>query len=172
MAFPVDDVVVGERILTLDFGTFYRLHRQEIARTLALSLGDVQLADEAADEAMTRAFVHWKKVERMDNPQGWVYRVAFNWALSSLRRVRRAPRLKMVVESEEQPSVRDPHVQAALAALDVKHRSVVVCRHLLGWSEAQTASALGIRPGTVKSRLSRATAQLRSQLAPMIEESR
>ena len=44
-------------------------------------------------------------------------------------------------------------------------RSVVVCRLLLGLSEAQTAAALRIRPGTVKSRLSRATQELATTLA-------
>jgi DNA-directed RNA polymerase specialized sigma24 family protein len=46
----------------------------------------------------------------------------------------------------------------------VKHRTVIVCRHLLGWSVADTAAALRVREGTVKSRLSRATAILHSRL--------
>jgi len=58
----------------------------------------------------------------------------------------------------------DPAVHRAVAALDIKQRSVVVCRHLLGWSVAETADALGISQGTVKSRLHRATTILRSQL--------
>jgi RNA polymerase sigma-70 factor (ECF subfamily) len=47
-----------------------------------------------------------------------------------------------------------------MAALPESRRCVVVCRLLLGWSEAQTAVALGLRPGTVKSRLSRALDEL------------
>jgi len=52
----------------------------------------------------------------------------------------------------------------ALDELAIDHRAVVVCRLLLGWSEAQTAEALAIRPGTVKSRLSRASKQLEHRL--------
>ena len=48
--------------------------------------------------------------------------------------------------------------------LDIAHRSVVVCRHLLGWSVSETASALRIREGTVKSRLHRATRILQARL--------
>ena len=55
-------------------------------------------------------------------------------------------------------------MHAGLAALDTKHRSVVVCRHLLGWSVAETATALGLREGTVKSRLHRALQTLQSTL--------
>jgi len=51
-----------------------------------------------------------------------------------------------------------------LDELAIDHRAVVVCRLLLGWSEAQTAEALAIRPGTVKSRLSRASKQLEHRL--------
>jgi len=51
-----------------------------------------------------------------------------------------------------------------LDELAIDHRAVVVCRLLLGWSEAQTAEALAIRPGTVKSRLSRASKQLERRL--------
>ena len=41
---------------------------------------------------------------------------------------------------------------------------MVVCRHFLGWSVADTAAALGLSEGTVKSRLHRAGTQLRAHL--------
>ena len=61
-------------------------------------------------------------------------------------------------------AIADPDVHAAIGELDVKHRTVIVCRHLLGWSVADTAAALKVREGTVKSRLSRATRILQSRL--------
>jgi DNA-directed RNA polymerase specialized sigma24 family protein len=63
-----------------------------------------------------------------------------------------------------QPPMAEPAVAAALAALPPNHRAVVVCRLMLGWSELQTAEALRIRPGTVKSRLHRANTRLQSEL--------
>ena len=54
---------------------------------------------------------------------------------------------------------------AALAALGERDRAVIACRYLLDLSEAETAAALGCRRGTVKSRLSRALARLRDELA-------
>ena len=50
---------------------------------------------------------------------------------------------------------------AALDSLPEPAREVLACRYLLGLSEAETAAALGVRPGTVKSRTARALEQLR-----------
>jgi RNA polymerase sigma-70 factor (ECF subfamily) len=48
--------------------------------------------------------------------------------------------------------------------LPERDREVIACRYLLELSEAETAATLGIRPGTVKSRLSRGLARLRREL--------
>jgi RNA polymerase sigma-70 factor (ECF subfamily) len=53
---------------------------------------------------------------------------------------------------------------AAVDRLGEEQRAVVVCRYFLGLSEAETAAVLGCRPGTVKSRLSRALARLEEEL--------
>jgi RNA polymerase sigma-70 factor (ECF subfamily) len=146
------------------FDAFYRSKRPLIVQALALSLGDADVAADATDEAMTRAYERWKSVGALERPEGWVYRVASNWALSIFRRRRRSlHRLYDPSVADATRSV-DPAVHRAVAALDVKQRSVVVCRHLLGWSVAETATALGISEGTVKSRLHRATTILRTQL--------
>ena len=124
---------------------------------------DVDLATEATDEAFVRAYERWAKVRRLDRPDAWVYRVASNWATSVLRRRRRSPH-RFYEPDLDAPPVRDPAVHAALSKLDVKQRSVVVCRFLLGWSVAETAAALGVREGTVKSRLHRAMQTLHTDL--------
>jgi RNA polymerase sigma factor (sigma-70 family) len=146
-----------------DFEAFYARTRPDIARALSLALGDPDLAAEATDEALARAYERWPLVCRLDRPEGWVYRVAMNWALSILRRRRRSDH-KLYERTDTGLSVSDPDLHAALGELDVKHRTVIVCRHLLGWSVADTAAALRVREGTVKSRLSRATAILHSRL--------
>jgi|GEM_PF-593147 len=151
-------------LATGGFDTFYRTKRPVIAQALALSLGDIDVAAEATDEAMTRAYARWTTVGVLERPEAWVYRVASNWALSVFRRRRLSlHRLYDPLIAEVGTGV-DPTVHRAVAALGVKQRSVVVCRHLLGWSVAETAAALGISEGTVKSRLHRATTTLRTQL--------
>lgn len=56
---------------------------------------------------------------------------------------------------------------AAVRSLRTAERDVVVCRWLLGLSEAETATALGIPTGTAKSRASRALARLRTELTEL-----
>lgn len=145
------------------FDEFYGRVRPDLARALSLALGDVDLAVEAVDEAMVRAYERWPTVSRLDRPEGWVYRVAMNWALSILRRRRRSDH-RLYDPGSDTAAVSDPDVHAALGELDVKHRTVIVCRHLLGWSVAETAVALKVREGTVKSRLHRAHRILQASL--------
>lgn len=145
------------------FSGFYRTHWQGIARGLALTLGDPDLAAEATDEAMARAYPRWATLQHYDNPAGWVYRVGLNWARSYHRRASRllpfGPRAVTDLDT-----VADPAIRSALLDLDVKQRAVVVCRLLLDWSVDETASALEISPGTVKSRLHRALQNLERSL--------
>jgi DNA-directed RNA polymerase specialized sigma24 family protein len=145
-----------------DFETFYRDAYADIARALTVTLGDLDLAQEATDEAMVRAYARWEKISAYDNPGGWVYRVGLNWARSARRRLTRiAP---FHDPSVVDPPVADPASAAALRDLDVGLRAVVVCRLLLDWSVDETATALRLKPGTVKSRLHRALAQLERTL--------
>ncbi|WP_423919752.1 RNA polymerase sigma factor [Candidatus Poriferisodalis sp.] len=152
--------------VALRFEDFYAAHRDEMARALGLAMRDAALGAEAADEAFARACQRWGQVGAYANPQGWVYRVGLNWARSWLRRARR--------ERERQPLLAQPHstedrardldLERALASLNEAHRAVIVARFYLDWSVAETAEALGIATGTVKSRLSRGLEQLREVL--------
>lgn len=169
---PVQPEPAAELAVVRSFDDFYRDSRTSIGRALALALGDADLAGDATDEAMVRAYERWATVSRLQRPEAWVYRVGLNWSLSFLRRRRRSPHRLYEPATVDGPVVRDPAVHEALGALDVKHRAVVVCRHLLGWSVAETALALGVRDGTVKSRLHRAHRILRTRLGHLrdIEE--
>ncbi len=147
------------------FAAFYRSAYVTVARALVLALHDRQLGVEAADEAMVRALERWDRVGRSDDPAGWVFRVGMNWATSvRRRRWRVVPPTSRVREPVVEPTYPDPAVEAAMRDLDVKQRAVVVCRHWLGLDTAATARVLGIAPGTVKSRLSRASAHLADAL--------
>ncbi len=150
----------------LTFEEFWRSERASLARALAITLGDVQLAGEAGDEAMARAFQHWSRVSTLDSPTGWAYRVGLNWSRSVLRRLRRQPPQWLAQPNTQHDATPlDPSVAAALQQLTAGQRAVVVCRLLLNQSEQQTATLLRLRPGTVKSRLSRAVTLLSTSLA-------
>jgi RNA polymerase sigma factor (sigma-70 family) len=145
------------------FDDFYRAHRYPIFRALLVTLRNPEAAAEAVDEAMTRALERWDKVVAYDKPERWVFRVGLNWAISAWRRTRREV-LDILVEPSAEDDLPDPEVAKALARLHVRFRVVVVCRYYLDWSTDDTAQALGISPGTVKSRLSRALERLAAEL--------
>jgi DNA-directed RNA polymerase specialized sigma24 family protein len=88
-----------------------------------------------------------------------------------LRRRRRAPRPRTERDPTDIGPISEPTVLRALAELDVRQRAVVVCRHLLGWSEEETAIALSTPVGTVKSRLHRANRILARRLDHLRNES-
>jgi RNA polymerase sigma-70 factor (ECF subfamily) len=142
------------------FDTFFREHHVSMVRALGLTLGDADLGRDAAAEGFARALQRWSKVARYTNPAGWVYRVGLNWARSRRRRTRREE-LGVTIEGAALPvPPQSGELIRALRELSLDHRTVVVGRYYLDWSEAQLAAALDIAPGTVKSRLSRALAQL------------
>ncbi len=152
---------VGDRSVPVSFEGFFVAHHRELHAALVATLGDPEFARDAVAEAFARAFERWDTVGGYANPAGWVYRVALNWSRSRLRRLTREFRGRRIPElaSPEHPDV-DPRLAEALASLSVDHRAVVVLRYLLDWSVADTARALEIAPGTVKSRSSRALARL------------
>ncbi len=149
------------------FDEFFHQHHATIVRALSLALGDEHLARDAASEGFAKALQRWRHVGAYDNAAGWVYRVGLNWGRSRWRKTRREVS-EHASDDVERPVVgvepSDPRLAPALRRLSVDHRVVVVARFYLDWSEQQIADALDIRPGTVKSRLSRALDRLGAEL--------
>lgn len=166
------DVSHRVQISGVAFETFYRQHRKSVVQAVALTVGDADLAAEGVDEAMVRAYQRWNTVCRLDAPAGWVYRVALNHCRSRLRRVARKFRYTAALTRGDEAStdvafadrISDTRVLQAVRSLPFDQRAVIVTRILLALSEAQAAELLGVKPGTVKSRLNRALTALRAQL--------
>ncbi|MEP2370413.1 sigma-70 family RNA polymerase sigma factor [Ilumatobacter sp.] len=155
---------------TTSFETFYRERRDAVVRAVALAIGDLEQAADSTDEAMISAYQRWSKVSALDQPAGWVYRVAVNHSRSRFRRVARKARynLSFVTDHHDDTpfanGIGDSDLLRALHELPLARRSVVVLRVLLEFSEHECAEALGIRPGTAKSRLHRGLTQLRQSV--------
>jgi RNA polymerase sigma-70 factor (ECF subfamily) len=142
------------------FETFYSVTRPRIFRAVALVLGNSDVALDATEEAMTRAAERWGDVGRYDNPAGWVYRVALNWARTQLRQLARE-RDGLEFEPGYEQSLPDPELIEAVMALPTKYRAVIVARFFLDWPVEETAKVLEIPEGTVKTRTHRALKRLR-----------
>lgn len=130
-------------------------------------------AEDLAQTTLVRCYTGWARVSGAENRDAYVYRMLLN-ALRDVRRTRwwkdrqyedpavlDRPRRATgdVADTAERIAVADA-VHRALGALTKPNRDVVVLRYFVHLSERQTAEALGIPPGTVKSRLSRALAHL------------
>jgi RNA polymerase sigma factor (sigma-70 family) len=126
-------------------------------------LGDVCAAEDAAAEAMARAYAHWERVEALPWVDAWVLRVTANLALDAARRRRPALDPPAVVESEDAIATRLAMV-AALNRLPRRQREVVALHYLAGLTDDEVAGALGIATGTVKVHVNRGLAALRRSL--------
>ena len=130
---------------------------------------DRAVSEELVQETFVRA---WKGIGtfRLGQPlKPWLVRIAVNQTLNEKAR-RRAPVEPL---SDRDGGSTDPgfrraderdEIRRALSRLSDEHRRVVVLRYFVDLSTREAANALGIREGTVKSRLRRALDQLREAL--------
>ena len=157
----------------LDFAEFYRTSRDECLRTVLVSVGDLDTAQELVAEAFARACASWRTVGRHPAPAAWVVRTALNAHISRWRRRRRevpVPDPGMVTDlpaiSAASAGSVDPRIMAALRRLPARQRQVVALRLILDLDTNGTAEMLGITPNTVMAHMARALAALRGDLMP------
>lgn len=147
--------------------TFEMLFASEHApvfRALYLITGSTQEAEELMQDAFVKVWERWDDVRRMDNPAGYLCRVAVNGALSRVRRLKLATKHALIQGPPEDPfaaaDLRDELVRA-LASLTERQRLALVLTDLMDLPADETAKLLGIRPPTVRSLASQARAALR-----------
>ena len=150
------------------FEGWYRGQHARLVASLAAVFADPDLAREAADEAVLRAFERWDRVSVMASPEGWTFRVAMNIAR---RRLRRARLERLVIHrfradrSDSSPAP-SGELWQMVASLSERQRLAVVLRHVGGLREAEIADVMGITRGGVSSTLRAAYAHLRVALDP------
>jgi len=152
----------------------FRIFVQEIAaslhRTAYLLCGDWYLADDLVQEALAKAYSHWRKVQKAENPSAYVRRILINESRRSWRRNRNvtarpdADLTDIAVADMSETVANRAELLQALQSLSARQRATVVLRFLEGLSERETAAALGCSEGTVKSQTSRALIKLKSVL--------
>jgi RNA polymerase sigma factor (sigma-70 family) len=164
---------LGVGSLGLDFAEFYRGARDECYRTVLVSVGDRDTAQDLVDEAFARACASWRKVSTHPAPAAWVVRTALNANISRWRRRRRevaVPDLGAVADlpstAEAADGHVDPRIVAAVLRLPARQRQVIALRVFLDLDTAHAAEVLGVAPSTIKAHLARALAALRDDLVP------
>jgi RNA polymerase sigma factor (sigma-70 family) len=159
------------------YGELVDRYREISFRTAYLIARNSADAEDAIQDAFVKAYYALDRFRSADPFRPWILRIVSNEARNRRRSAGRRERLALRVVERRGPGDAAPSpdaaaiaqetrrtLLAALESLPERDRQVIACRYLLELSEAETAQTLGIRPGTVKSRLSRGLARLRREL--------
>jgi RNA polymerase sigma-70 factor (ECF subfamily) len=165
---PSDELLLA-RARRGDARAFARLageHGEGHRRLAFRLLGDRDRMDDALQEAYVRAFRALPRFKGDAALGTWLYRIVYNACLDELRRGRR--RREAVLDDAAAAAEDDVDARldlaAALAALPVDLRAVVLLVDAEGLSYDEAAEVLGVPAGTIGSRLNRARAELRTAL--------
>ncbi len=143
-----------------DLDEFYAAGYPRIVGMLVLLTGNRAEAEEIAQEAFIRLIPRWETVRRYDDPLAWVRTTARRLATSRWRRAKVAARALPLLGAAQRGARPDcdlsPEVADWLRGLSAQHREVLVLHYALQMPIEEIATELGVAPGTVKSRLSRA----------------
>lgn len=147
------------------FETFYAATARRLHTALCLVTADSFEAEEIAQEAFVRVYERWDRVGVLDDPTGYVFRVAMNVFRDRFRRtslaMRRVLRLAPTAEDELQRVEDRDAVVRLLRDLDPQQRAAVVLTAILGYSAEDAGRMLGLRPSSVRSLTTRARAHLK-----------
>ena len=167
----MDQRALVERARRGDHDAFAQLVDPALARLDAaarLILRDPELARDAVQDALIRAWRDLPGLRDPDRFDAWLRRLTVNACLDLARSRRRRP-IEVEISPIDAPSQPDPAgtladrelVDLALRRLDPGHRAVVALHYLLGMPLPEVAASLGIPLGTAKSRLHHAIAAMR-----------
>jgi RNA polymerase sigma-70 factor (sigma-E family) len=144
------------------FAEFYHAEYPRALRFAWLLTHSPAASEDLTQEAFTAVY---RRFDELDSQVAYLRRVLVNLC-STWHRHESSLRQRMLRLREEpfETPVPDPDLVSAVQRLPHRQRVVIVARYWADWSEADIASALGCRPGTVKSLASRALDQLRREV--------
>jgi RNA polymerase sigma-70 factor (sigma-E family) len=153
----------------LSFEDFVSARSDSLLRTALLLTGrDRAEAEDLLQVALERAYRHWARVCRSEEPERYVRKILTNASVDRWRRLSRRPELPLPAASnalaapDHAAGIADrSYLLQALAGLPPRQRAVLVLRYFDDLSEAETAQMLGCSLGSVKSQTARGLARLR-----------
>ena len=164
-----------ERAMAGDHDAFSELARVSIGRlyaTARLILRDDGRAEDATQEALVAAWRDLSALRDPDRFEAWLHRLIVRVCYREIRRGRHRWTIEVDVDGHETAPDADPgfdiadrdQLERGFRRLDADQRMVLVLHYYLGLSLDEAAEALGVPPGTVRSRLNRATRAMRAAL--------
>lgn len=153
-----------------EFREFVASRSAALLRTAYLLAGDWATAEDLLQTALTKTYLAWRRLGRIDAVEPYTRRVLVNTATSWWRRRWHGEKPTDVLPELPAPDQLAEQLDRDVLwrhvkALPARQRAVLVLRFYEDLSEAQTATLLDISPGTVKSQTSRALTTLRRRLA-------
>jgi RNA polymerase sigma-70 factor, ECF subfamily len=162
-----------ERARNGDREAFGQLAAGEVEHLLVIArliMRDADRADDAVQEALIRCWRQLPNLRDIDRFDGWLYRILVRTIADEANRHRRLVRTVQVVDVESsiddsiQLIIDREQLQRGFERLSIDQRTVIVLRHFVDLPLAEVATALGIPPGTAKSRYHYAMSALRAAL--------
>lgn len=154
---------------TTSFETIYRNSYSRLVGQLTTVTTNRVEAEDVVQEAFSRLWERWSRMQGYENVEAWVRRVALNAAIGHWRRFRHHVALTDT-PSLDDPTGSDVAVLLALRRLPPPQRAAVFLHHLIGLSVDDVARELSAKTGTVKSWLHRGRASLETQLRIQTDE--
>jgi len=157
------------------YASLVRAHSDIAFRTAMLITQNAAEAEDAAQDAFVKAWRALGRFREGEPWRPWLLKIVANEARNRRRSTGRRQALELRLVPDGQAGSAETAVLAgetrstllaALARLRDDDRLVLGCRYLLELSEAETAAALGVKAGTVKSRTARALERLRGEVTP------
>lgn len=146
-----------------DFADLYERHRTVLVQRLALIVGDVEEANDLAQEAFVRAMQRGPWASDADLSR-WLAVVGMRLAIDERRRRKRWGFFALRKDDVDWATERDPDLWHALEELEPRVRAALVLTVLDGYTQQEVADALEVPRGTVASWLWRAKEGLRASL--------
>ena len=182
-----EDVELIDACLCGDSASFGQLvckYQDRLFNTLCHVCKSREEAEDVTQEAFVQAFVKLATFKRNSAFYTWLYRIAFNTAISRGRRKR--PEVSVdatrdAIGDEPMDSNEDAgervlreeravQIRQALTEFSEEHRAILVLREMEGLCYDEIADVLDLPVGTVRSRLHRARSQMRDQLKEVLGE--
>jgi len=150
------------------FREYVQARMTGLRRTAYLICGDWHVAEDAVAVALAKLYVHWARAQASSNLDAYVRRMVVRSVVDEKRRPWRRERpAEYVMADAPAPAVMTEDrivLINALAKMPPRRRAVLVLRYFEGLSVEETAAALGINVGTVKSQTARALVAMRALL--------
>lgn len=163
MARAQPEVATG-LALSASFEDFYEMEHRDLYGAMCLITGNRHDAEELMQEAFVKVWERWDIVQGLQNPTGYLYRTAMNAFRMRYRRAKTAARrvARAVTRSDELDAFETrAEVDRGLAKLTPRQRAAVVLTDLLGFSYAEAADTLHVKPVTVRKLVSQGRETLR-----------